>query len=138
MKSSNNISKKLFGGLFAAVLSLLSISAAHAQIFVVNNVSGTIGEYTTSGATVNASLISGLSTPAGIAVSGSDIFVTNEGTGTIGEYTTSGALVNASLVSGLSNPYGIAVEAVPEPSTWAMLLGGLGLLAFGRRRKLKA
>ena len=27
-----------------------------------------------------------------------------------------------------------AVQAVPEPETWAMLLGGLGLLAFSRRR----
>ena len=34
-----------------------------------------IGEYTTSGATVNASLISGLNNPQGIAVSGSDLFV---------------------------------------------------------------
>ena len=38
---------------------------------------GTIGEYTTSGATVNAALISGLNDPHGIAVSGSDLFVTN-------------------------------------------------------------
>jgi hypothetical protein len=31
--------------------------------------SGTVGEYTTAGATVNASLISGLSGPHGIAIS---------------------------------------------------------------------
>lgn len=29
-------------------------------------------------------------------------------------------------------------NVVPEPSTWAMLLGGLGLLAFWHRRKLNA
>ena len=40
-------------------------------------VDGTIGEYTTSGATVNASLVSGLNYPYGIAVSGSNLFVTN-------------------------------------------------------------
>jgi len=56
---------------------------------------------------VNASLISGLNGPLGIAISGSDLFVVN-GT-TIGEYTTSGATVNASLVSGLNGPCGIAV-----------------------------
>jgi len=58
MKSSNNISKKLFGGLFAAMLGLLSISAAHAQIFVSNSSFNTIGEYNNDGSTVNASLIS--------------------------------------------------------------------------------
>jgi len=30
------------------------------------------------------------------------------------------------------------VAAAPEPSTWALLLGGLGLLAFWRRRTLRA
>jgi hypothetical protein len=42
-------------------------------LFVTNAASGTIGEYTTSGATVNASLISGLSDPVGIAVDGSNL-----------------------------------------------------------------
>ncbi|HBZ72018.1 MAG TPA: hypothetical protein DEP35_20730 [Deltaproteobacteria bacterium] len=37
------------------------------NLFVVND-AGTIGEYTTSGATVNASLITGLNNPVGIVV----------------------------------------------------------------------
>jgi DNA-binding beta-propeller fold protein YncE len=69
-----------------------------------------VGEYTTSGATINASLIMGLSSPRGVAVSGSDLFVTNSFTGTIGEYTTSGSTVNASLITGLHGPVGIAVS----------------------------
>ena len=87
------------------------------NIFVANSGNGTIGEYTTSGATVNASLISGLTVPLGIAVSGGDIFVSSlgnaadaTGAGLIGEYTTSGATVNASLISGLTGPRGIAVS----------------------------
>ena len=40
---------------------------------------------------MNASLVSGLRWPDGIAVSGSDLFVADSGPGTIGEYTTSGA-----------------------------------------------
>ena len=40
-------------------------------IFVVNTDAGSVGEYTTSGAMVNPSLISGLNDPSGIAVSGS-------------------------------------------------------------------
>src|ERR1017187_1279308 len=94
---------------FAAATTLWTTcpTARGQDIFVANVASGTIGEYTTSGATVNASLVSGLSNPSGIAVSGSDLFVANQGSGTIGEYTTTGATVNASLVSGLDNPSGI-------------------------------
>jgi hypothetical protein len=79
---------------------------------LVANQNNTIGEYTTGGATVNASLISGLglNNPMGIAVSGGNIFVANLGNNTIGEYTTAGARVNASLVAGLNNPIGIAVS----------------------------
>jgi hypothetical protein len=70
-------------------------------LFVVNSGTGTIGEYTTDGATVNPALISGLAGPNGIAVSGSDLFVTNGFIGTIGKYTTDGATVNPALISGL-------------------------------------
>jgi hypothetical protein len=41
-------------------------------------------------ATVNASLVSGLNSPRGIAVDGSGLFVANYGGSTIGEYTTFG------------------------------------------------
>jgi hypothetical protein len=62
---------------------------------------GTIGEYTNSGATVNASLITGLSDPESIAVSGGFLYVTNPSAGTVGKYTTSGETINASLISGV-------------------------------------
>ena len=103
--------KVIASGLFAGLLGSLSPSAARAggTIFETNLFVETVGEYTTSGATVNPALISGLSAPIGIAVSGSDLFVVNFGTGTIGEYTTSGATVNAALISGLSLPVGVAV-----------------------------
>src|ERR1700733_9430044 len=83
---------------------------AHAQIFVANNGNNTIGEYTTSGGTVNASLVSELLGPIGIAVSGGDLFVLSYSSGRIGEYTTSGGTVNAALVSGLDDTTGIAVS----------------------------
>jgi hypothetical protein len=106
----------LFGGL------IMAAGAAHAStILVSNNTSGVIGAYTTSGATVNAALITGLSDPGngalisgvdvahGAASNGTDIFVVNNdtgaaGTGFISEYTTSEALVNASLITGLGGP----------------------------------
>jgi hypothetical protein len=107
-------------GLFAVLFALLSNSVARAQIFVAQNGgcpsctlypggTGTVGEYTTSGATVNALLISNLVSPIGIAVAGSDLFVANNGAEWVGEYTTSGATVNASLISGLIGPAFIAV-----------------------------
>jgi DNA-binding beta-propeller fold protein YncE len=63
--------KPWFGGLVVALLSLLSITAAHAQIFVTNEGNNTIGEFdATTGAAINASLVSsGLHEPFGIAIS---------------------------------------------------------------------
>jgi hypothetical protein len=83
---------------------------ASADIFVANVNDGTVGEYTTSGATVNASLIGGLAQPEGMALQGSDLYVANFASGTVGEYTTSGATVNASLITGLHSPHGVALE----------------------------
>ncbi len=95
---------------------------------------GRIGEYTTSGAAVNASLITGLSEPVGIAVSGGNVFVGNQSSGTVGEYTTSGAVVNASLITGLTDPDGIMVsggdifvgngDAISEYTTSGALVNG--------------
>ena len=82
-----------------ATISFSAVPAAAGLIFVGTG-NGTIGEYTTSGATVNASLITGLSSGVGggtVALSGSDLFVSSvngAGGGVIGEYTTSGATVN--------------------------------------------
>src|SRR5690242_5638041 len=102
---------RLAGLLFAVLLGLLSAAGARADlIFVASVTFGTIGEYTTAGATVNPALISGLNVPVGIALSGSDLFVVNAESGTIGQYTTAGATVNPALISGFSNPAGIALS----------------------------
>ena len=97
----------------ATALWVASAPARAADIYVTNDISSdssTIGEYTASGATVNASLVTGLNFPFGIAAAGGDLFVANEGIGTIGEYTTSGATVNAALITVPGNAYGIAVS----------------------------
>ena len=109
----------------------------------VTNFEGTIGEYTTAGATVNADLISLSSVlVTGIAVSGSDLFVLNAGAGTIGEYTTAGGDGERRADLGVERGHCWHHNrrqplAVPEPSTWAMMLlgvAGLGFAGYGRAR----
>jgi hypothetical protein len=95
----------------AIALWMMPATGRCGTIFVSNFSAGTIGEYTTSGTTVNASLVSGLNGPDGIALSGGNLFVANNDTGTIGEYNaTTGAPVNPALVSGLSGPAAVALS----------------------------
>jgi MYXO-CTERM domain-containing protein len=111
----------------------LNIAISGDDLFVANG--GSVGEYTTSGTTIAAPLIStGLYGLVNIVISGSDIFVANDQFGTIGEYTTSGATVNASLISSF-NPTGIAIGPAPEPSVG--VLAGLvaAALWLWRRRR---
>jgi hypothetical protein len=102
------------------------------DLFVVNyglSISdGSIGEYTTTGAT-------------GIALDGlGDIFESNCGDETVGEYSTAGATVNAHLISGLSDPSGLAFVQVnvPEHASFVVsfsLLLPLFLFAWFCRRQ---
>ena len=74
-----------------SVESPLGIAVSGSDLFVTNFDKGTVGEYTTSGQIVNASLITGLGgfgTASAVAVSGTDLYVGNWSKGTIGKYTT--------------------------------------------------
>lgn len=109
------VSKRATPQRFAAFLLAIALGlfwsapSAHAQdFFVVNSNNATVGEYTTSGVTVNAALLSGLGNPYGLTGSGSNIFVVNGSN--VGEYTTSGVTVNASLITGVSNDTGLAIS----------------------------
>jgi hypothetical protein len=216
MKSFNNLTKNCFGGLFAAMLSLLSISAAHAQVLTSYNggaqlelygfsqysgtnipaqtftissadqlsqigvdleIYGTPGETTSltfnllsTSDGVPTSTVLGTSTLTGLSVSSSpelvfadfssqDINLTagqyafslslpnsssnDVGAGAIGDIPAAGTYPGGQAYNGSSSGwvpmgggnYEIGFEVTgtaltPEPSTWALLLGGLGLLAF--------
>ena len=126
--------------LISGLSNPFGIAVSGTDLFVANDAAGTIGEYTTSGVTVNASLISGLGVlspnPARVAVFGSDLFVTMDTPDEIDEYDMSGNLVEAPLISGLCWPANVVVTATPEPSTFVLLgIGAISLLAYAWRRR---
>jgi hypothetical protein len=87
---------------------------APGQIYVVNYApagGGSIGEYSLSGAPVNTSLVTGLTEPYGLALSGGDLYEANIG-GTIGEYNAAtGAVINSAFISGFTAaPFGVAAS----------------------------
>jgi hypothetical protein len=106
------------------------------NIFVANTNDFMVAEYTLSGSLVNSDFIS-MNQPDGIAESNGNFFISSAGLNGVSEYNAdTGALVNANFITGLNVPSEIAIEpgAVPEPSTWMLLVAGLGALAYLRRR----
>jgi hypothetical protein len=118
-------SKPILAVLFstlAGVAASLAVPAAcvAGEIFVTDQSDGQVGEYTISGATINASLFVGTPVARNITVSGADMFMSGGETGRVGEYTTAGATVNATLVS-LPNPNQIEGVAVSGGDLFAIV-----------------
>jgi PEP-CTERM motif len=120
------------------------IAVSGGNLFVTNEgFESSIGEYTTAGATVNASLVpNGVpQLPRDIVVSGNSLFVANAvlpGSGFISEYdATTGGTINGLLVSGQFGPtISVAVVQTPEPSTMIMfVIGAVALFARGLRKR---
>lgn len=88
-------------------------------------------------------VITGSQVPFAATAYGNTLFVSNLG-GTVATYNaTTGELINASFITGLNGPFSMAVlpaSAVPEPATYAALLGlaAIGAVVFRRRAALKA
>jgi probable HAF family extracellular repeat protein len=112
--------------------TLLAVSGSN--LYEYNSGNGTIGEFTTSGQQVAGQLVTlaNGTTATGLAATATDLY-TLQSNGSILD-TSVGSGTSSVLISGLSSPGGFAVEAVPEPSTWALLLGGLTTLALWRKR----
>src|SRR5689334_10489724 len=98
---------KVIYGIALTLLCNLALELKADDLYVSGFWGYTVGDYTTGGTAVNASLLSGLANPWGIAISGNDLFVVNNGNGTVGKYTTAGATIDPALISGLANPRGI-------------------------------
>src|SRR4051794_22139064 len=104
--NTNNCRKRTHtASVGALVLALTTLSAAtgRGQLFVARWYSGAsdgaIGAYSTFGGTLNSSLVTGLTQPAGLAADGSGhLFVAGFGSRAVGEYSTSGAVINAALI----------------------------------------
>ena len=73
------------------------LTVSGSNLFVANGLTNWVGEYTTTGATVNSNLTSGgLGSVSSVAIFGSNLFVMNGAW--ISEFTTSGAVVNRNLI----------------------------------------
>jgi hypothetical protein len=94
-------------------------------LYVTEWHNGRVGKYTTSGGLVNASLISGLTYPGGVALDGrGGLFVSS--IDRVGAYTLSGVPVNGSLISGGYNSgVGLALDGNGD-LLWADNYGGAG------------
>jgi streptogramin lyase len=85
--------------------------------------------------------IAGLDNPEGLTVDNSgNVFVTNLNNNTITEYSPGpqSTVIESVFATGLDYPCFVTtvnLNVVPEPSTYALLLAGLGLLFFAYRRK---
>ena len=113
----------------------LFVAVTGNYLFVSNAGSGTVSEYNAAtGALLNASIVSGLSTPRGLAISGNTLYVAygNASNG-VADYTlnlanNSASVITTSFVAGYSIN-GLAISEVPEPAT--CLAGGLVSMAAG-------
>jgi hypothetical protein len=106
---------------------------------------GAVREYdATTGATVNANFITGLTGPEGLGLDGNNhLFVTNSnfGVNTVGEYdATTGATINAAFISsqGLAGPVDVVFMTAPEPSSLLLVAAAAGLGVAIRRRERRA
>src|SRR4051812_8373434 len=98
--------------LVCALIAAPRISLA--QIFVTQGTFGatSIGQYNFDGTTANASLVSGLTSAAAVAISGDDMFIVDSYVHSIGQYKTTGEPVNPTLIAnaGLNQPIAVAIS----------------------------
>ncbi len=92
-------------------------TTADGSIYVSDSIGYTggpnVGKYNLDGTPLNATLVTGLSQPYGIALSpdGMSLFVAELGSARVGKYNAvTGAAINASFISGGFQPFGVALS----------------------------
>jgi len=109
------------------------------DMFLVEHGSSTIAEIpfgsTTASAFITQTSAQG---PKDVAIDSSgDFFITDNSNNTFTQYSPTGVLIATFAGSSFNGPCFVVTQAaVPEPSTYALMLAGLGLLYFRNRRKL--
>jgi hypothetical protein len=101
---------------YASLIAIAALSGmartARAQLYVSQLGILTVSEYdTTTGAAIDANLITRLGTPSGLAVQGNTLFVANE-SGAVGKYNaTTGAPIDPSFITRTQFfPQGLAIQ----------------------------
>jgi hypothetical protein len=100
-------------GSLLAIFASICTTARAGEIFVANEEANTIGAYdATTGAAINASLVTGLASPHAVTVSGDNLLVSNwNGFNSVSEYAVSGASVAVPLLHDVQQGVGgIAVS----------------------------
>ena len=123
-------------------LSFMAVLAFSPALFDGTASGGSIGEYNDyTGAPINATFMTGLNDPTGLAIAGSALFVASGSGGSIGEYDLStGAPINATFMTGLNDPTDLEIagstlfvaepSVVPEPTGIGLLCLGLASVVF--------
>jgi DNA-binding beta-propeller fold protein YncE len=113
-------------------------------LYVVDSDDGTVTKFNaTTGKELGKPLITGLNDPRQIQYYDGDLYVSEVGSNSNTEYNATTGCEIGTIVSCADNPYNFIITdpsgdvAVPEPSTWAMLLAG-GLILFARLRARSA
>ncbi len=110
-----NAAGTVVGGFGASDMlnGLCDIGVSGGYLYAMSANSGVIGKYTTEGAVVNATLISGLSSPQTFEVYGGNLYVATYmgGTWGIAVYAPSGSLINGSFITGLPQPRAMAFDS---------------------------
>ena len=107
--------------------------AANGNLFASYPFAGIIEEYSPAGVDLGV-FASGLDDPWGLAFdsNGNLLAASYSENGGIYEFDSTGALINTLSGSGFFDPTYLAAQAVPEPSTWALLIAGSGMLILFR------
>ena len=87
-----------------------SAAAANAAVYWTNQQTSSIGRANQDGTGPNQSLITGASTPEGIAIEGGSVYWANGSTNSIGRANLDGTAANQSFITGASSPVGVAVD----------------------------